>query len=109
MFASFVPALAAVAGQAMEHALLFADTFPRGPGFYYSMPKLFAVVALYLIWVKTCAWVNEDVKDLSLPENIWNPVMVGSGMVGLLFVWLFPMFWVSFLLLIIVFLSSTLA
>jgi type II secretory ATPase GspE/PulE/Tfp pilus assembly ATPase PilB-like protein len=89
--------------------LLFADVFPRGGGFYFSIPRLFAVVGLYLVWVKTCAWVNEDVHDVSLPENVWNPVMIGSGMVGLLFVWLFPMFWVSFFLLLIVYLSSTLA
>lgn len=109
MIASILAAVGAGNQQAAIYALLLADNFPRGPGYYYSIPKLLAIVFIYLVWVKTCAWVNEDVKELSLPENVWNPVMVGSGMVGLLFVWLFPMFWVSLVLLLIVFLSSTLA
>lgn len=109
MIASLLGIAGAWSHHAAPYALLLADNFPRGPGFYYSISKLFAIVFLYLIWVKACAWVNEDVKELSLPENVWNPVMIGSGMVGLLFVWLFPAFWVSFVLLVIVFLSSTLA
>ena len=45
MFASLPSAVVALDVQQLwSHALLFADMFPRGPGYYYSIPKLFAVV-----------------------------------------------------------------
>src|SRR5205823_779664 len=47
--------------------VLAADTFPRGPGFYFSIPKLLSLLVIYLCWVRTCWWVNNDATELKLP------------------------------------------
>src|SRR5207245_11289145 len=99
----------AVPGAVNGAALLFADVFPRGPGFYFSLTKIGLVVLVYFAWVRTCAWVNQDVHDLGLPEAVWNPVMLGAGVLGLVLVGLFAVCWRSFLLLVIVYLASSLA
>jgi hypothetical protein len=88
--------------------LLLAD-MPRGPGFYFSLVKIGLVLAVYLAWVRTCAWVDEDVRDLELPDVIWNPVMLGAGLLGLLLVWAFPAFWIAFALLLILFAAAALS
>lgn len=102
MFAQWIMSQWPLAG------LLLAEAFPRGPGFYFSLTKIALVFAVYLAWVRTCAWVDQDVHDLGLPEAVWNSVMVGAGALGLVLVWLFPVFWVSFALLIILYLGATL-
>jgi type II secretory ATPase GspE/PulE/Tfp pilus assembly ATPase PilB-like protein len=88
---------------------LFADAFPRGPGFYFSVGKLLLVLAVYLLWVRTCWWVNEDARDLALPAEAWGPAVLAAGVVGLLLVWVVPLFWVSFPLLLLLYAAPVLA
>jgi general secretion pathway protein E len=83
--------------------------FPRGPGFYYHPAKLLVVVAVYLFWVKTCWWVDQDTKELELPRKFWNSIVFGSGLLGLMAVWLLPHFLFSFLTLMVCYLGGTLA
>jgi type II secretory ATPase GspE/PulE/Tfp pilus assembly ATPase PilB-like protein len=83
--------------------------FPRGEGFYYSLPKIVTLVALYLCWVRTSSWVDQDARQQHFSTVPWNPLMLGCGVVGMIVVWLLPLFWVSFLLLLILYLSSSLA
>lgn len=80
--------------------LLAESGFPRGPGFYFSLVKLPILLIVFLGWVKACAWVNEDVNRLRMPANLWNGMMVGSGVAGLLVVWLLPAFYFSIFLMI---------
>lgn len=82
---------------------------PRGPGLYFSIFKLLAFVAVYLCWVKTCAWADQDAGKVGLPTAQWNSVLVGCGLGGILLVWLLPWFWVSLLGLLVLYISSTLA
>lgn len=91
--------------------VLFADdtSFPRGPGFYYNLLKLAPLLLVYLAWIRTCWWVDKDTADLGLPASTWNPLLFGSGVLGLLVVWLLPWFWVSFLLLLALYLTPTFA
>jgi type II secretory ATPase GspE/PulE/Tfp pilus assembly ATPase PilB-like protein len=89
--------------------ILLADIFPRGPGYYFSVGKLLAVLLVYLVWLRTCWWVNEDANDLSLPAEVWGPVVFGAGVLGLFFVWLIPSFWVSFPLLVLLYVAPVLA
>ena len=50
---------------------LLADTtwpsedvpFTRGPGGYLSLPKLLFCWLLFLLWVRTVDWVNQDVQQ----------------------------------------------
>jgi general secretion pathway protein E len=88
---------------------LFADAFPRGPGFYFGLGKLLLVVAVYLLWVRTCWWVNEDARDLALPAEAWGPAVLAAGVVGLALVWIIPLFWVSFPLLVLLYAAPVLA
>src|SRR6266849_9864438 len=73
--------------------VLAADPFPRGPGFYFSIPKLVTLLLIYFCWVRTCWWINHDTVALGLPATAWNPLLVGCGLVGLLLVWLLPWYW----------------
>jgi len=82
--------------------------FPRGPGFYFSLVKLLLVVVVYLCWLRTCWWVEQDAAALKMPRSTWNPVMLGSGLAGLLAVWLLPWFLLSFPLLLLLYLAPTL-
>jgi general secretion pathway protein E len=91
-------------------SLVFAVDFPRGPGFYLSIPAFVAVVAVYLCWVRTCWWVDRDTRHLKLPTNLWNAILLGCGFLGLVVVWLFPpsMFLLSFAVLLLLYLGPTL-
>ena len=71
--------------------------FPRGPGFYFNPFKFFAVIAVYMIWVKTTWWVDSDCRQVGLPTIRWNPIMLGCGLAGLLLVWSVPVFMAGFL------------
>jgi len=89
--------------------LLSENLFPRGEGFYFSIPKLLALIVIYLCWVRTSSWVDQDARQLHLPTVPWNPLMLGCGLVGMLVVWLLPWFWLSFGILIVLYLSPSLA
>lgn len=89
-------------------ALLLAE-FPRGPGFYYSLPKVLAVALVYLGWIRACAWVDGDAPALHLPRSMWLTVLWLDGVFGLLVVWLLPWFVVSFSLLVFLAVAPTLA
>jgi type II secretory ATPase GspE/PulE/Tfp pilus assembly ATPase PilB-like protein len=90
--------------------LLLADgPFPRGTGFYFSIPKLILVLAVYLAWVPTCRWVDHDAYDLHLPNEMWNFLMWGCGLLGFVAVWLLPWYGASFPLLVALYLGPTLA
>jgi type II secretory ATPase GspE/PulE/Tfp pilus assembly ATPase PilB-like protein len=75
--------------------------FPRGDGFYFSIPKLLVLITVYLIWVATCRWVDQDARRVQLPTETWNLILFGTGLAGLLVVWIFPWFWVSLILLVV--------
>jgi type II secretory ATPase GspE/PulE/Tfp pilus assembly ATPase PilB-like protein len=83
--------------------------FPRGDGLYFNMLKLFAVLIVFLLWVRTSWWVDQDAHLLELPQTIWNPLMVGSGFLGLIAVWIFPWFLISFPVLVLLYLVPSLA
>ncbi|HEY7425702.1 MAG TPA: GspE/PulE family protein [Gemmataceae bacterium] len=85
------------------------SVFPRGPGFYFHPVKLLLLLAVYFAWLRTCWWVYSDCQGLKLPGELWNPLVLGCGLAGLLFVWLLPWFWVGLVVLIVLFLAPTLS
>jgi general secretion pathway protein E len=87
---------------------LFAANLPRGPGMYYHPVKLLAVVAVYLAWVRTCWWVDQDCRELNLSRAKWNPIVLLCGAAGLALVWVVPVFWASCLALVTLYLAPTL-
>jgi type II secretory ATPase GspE/PulE/Tfp pilus assembly ATPase PilB-like protein len=46
---------------------------------------------------------------MSMPAEMWNPILLGGGLAGLLFVWLMPWFWLGFLVLFVLYLAPTLS
>lgn len=78
-----------------------ATLFPRGAGLYFHPFKLLLIVGAYLAWVSTCSWVDEDARSLDLNTSTWNPLLLGSGLLGLVLVWIMPSFWFGFLALAI--------
>jgi general secretion pathway protein E len=90
--------------------LLAAEAlFPRGPGLYFHPAKLVLLILVYFAWIRTCWWVHHDCQAMKLPGETWNPILLGCGAIGLLFVWLFPWFWLGFLVLIVLYLAPTLS
>jgi type II secretory ATPase GspE/PulE/Tfp pilus assembly ATPase PilB-like protein len=104
-FAISVTALLLLPGMAAA-----ADTlFPRGTGFYYNFFRLVPLLLVYLAWVRTCWWVDHDAAQLNMPATTWNPLMFGCGVLGLVVVWILPWFWVSFVLLVALYLIPSLS
>jgi len=100
------PALAGLL--ATPAAALAFSAMPRGPGYYFSPAKLLAVLAVYLLWARVCAWVNEDTDDVGVDTKTWNTVVTLGGLVGLAFAFALP-FYVGFPLALVLFLAPTLA
>src|SRR5437867_3305167 len=84
-------------------------TFPRGEGYYFNLLNLIALLVLYFCWIRTSAWIDEDAHHLHIPTVPWNPLMLGCGVVGMLVVWLLPWFWISFFILLALYLAPSLA
>jgi general secretion pathway protein E len=104
------PFLAAISAALVLPAVAFADVpFPRGPGFYFSIPKIIGVLIVYMIWLPTCKWVDDDAYELHIPTKLWNPLLLGCGLLGLVLVWTLPWFAASFVLLIILYLTASLS
>lgn len=59
-----------------EHAI------DRGPGFYLALYKIFLLLILVWLWVKSADWVSRDSVELGdaigMPYRVWNPIMVFS-------------------------------
>jgi general secretion pathway protein E len=74
----------------------------RGPGFYLNLFKFLPVLAIYLLWVKTTDWVDDDCKELNnLRFEMWNSVVFFTGVLGLAMVWAIPIFFVGMTLLVL--------
>ncbi|NBO91211.1 MAG: type II/IV secretion system protein [Planctomycetia bacterium] len=80
----------------------------RGPGFYFHPLKLGGVLAVYLIWVKVCWWVNRDCREHSLPGAVWNPSQLIGGLLGIAMVFTLPVFEIAFPVLLLLSLSPSL-
>lgn len=90
---------------------VFAEegSFPRGPGFYFHPAKLIVLVLIYFAWLRTCRWVHGDCHFMKMPGEMWNPILLGCGVAGLLAVWIFPLFALGFLVLLVLYLAPTLS
>jgi type II secretory ATPase GspE/PulE/Tfp pilus assembly ATPase PilB-like protein len=87
--------------------ILSAATFPWKGGFYFNPFKLLALLAVYLCWVRTAWWVDQDAKELKLARGIWNPVLLGCGVTGVLLAFWLP-FWGGFGALLLLYLGASL-
>ena len=84
-------------------SLWAADTFPRGPGFYYSPFKIAFFLFVYLGWIKTCGWVSRDLQKTDNEQTWWNPLFLGVGLLSFFLLWIFPVFWLAWLFYLLTF------
>jgi len=77
----------------------------RGPGFYLSWSKILICWLVFLAWVGTTDWLSTDCQDLKLNYLRWNPIVFGSFMLAFVLVWLIPLFWIGFPLLVIAYVA----
>ncbi len=85
-----------------------ADIFPRGQGFYFSIPKLVSLIVVYLLWFSICSWVDRDSYGLHLPSEMWNLAMFACGAIGIGLCFTLPFYWLSFVLLLVLFIVPSL-
>src|SRR5579862_1110089 len=71
-------------------SLLLVAAFPRGPGYYFSILKLILGLLVYFGWAWCCAWVDRDARALKAPVPLWNGLLLGGGVVGMLTLWSLP-------------------
>ncbi len=79
-------------------------TFPRGDGLFFHLGKILFFVIVYLGWVKFVAWADRDAKTFSMP-SYWTPIFAGVGLLSVLSFWMFPYYWISVVLAILLLLS----
>jgi type II secretory ATPase GspE/PulE/Tfp pilus assembly ATPase PilB-like protein len=76
-------------------------TFPLGPGFYLNWLKILGCWLLFLVWVRTVDWINRDGHELKLDYRRWNAIVFGSFLFAYILLWIVPLFWLDFPLLVI--------
>jgi type II secretory ATPase GspE/PulE/Tfp pilus assembly ATPase PilB-like protein len=89
-------------------SLFAANAFPWKDGFYFNPFKLAAIVLVYLCWVRTAWWVDQDARALKLSRELWNALLLACGVAGMLLAFSLP-FWAGFILLLLAYLGSSLS
>jgi len=74
--------------------------FQRGPGGYLSLPKFLICWLLFLLWVRTVDWVNQDVQQNRLSYALWNSAVFFSFAAAFVLMWLLPWFWLGAFLMV---------
>ncbi len=70
-------------------------------GGYFSALKLFFLIGLYLLWVKTGDWISIDAVEFEKNWRRWNPIFVGAFCGTFVLALALPWFWLGFPLLLI--------
>ena len=83
----------ATADEWLSPVLAQSPGVTRGPGFYLNLYKLVPVLLVYLLWIWTTDWVDNDTKELSnVKFALWNNVIFFSGVLGLIMVFAIPFY-----------------
>jgi type II secretory ATPase GspE/PulE/Tfp pilus assembly ATPase PilB-like protein len=78
----------------------------RGPGFYLALYKIFLLLLVFWMWVKSADWVSRDSLEMGdaigMPAKVWNPIMVFSFLLVFVILALgIPIFFGGFALLVV--------
>ncbi len=95
---------AAGAGAAELDGLVFAQApgIVRGPGLYLNLLKFLPVLVIFIMWVWTTAWVDDDCRELNNTRfELWNSVVFFSGVLGLVLLWAIPIYPIGLVLLVL--------
>lgn len=77
----------------MSQPSILLSAVPEAGG-YLSLVKILVMFALLLPWLWVSAWADKDTLQVHLPRSLWSPLMLGSGLVGLL-IWLLLPFYLA--------------
>ena len=75
--------------------------FERGEGVYLSWLKIVSVWLVFLVWVATTDWANQDAVRHGLPYHRWNAILFFPFLAALMLTWVIPLFVISFPLLLV--------
>lgn len=78
-----------------------AQYFQRGPGSYLSWIKIAVCWVLFLVWVATTDWANQDAQRHGLKYTGWNTLIFFTFITFFISTWVIPIFWVSLPLLLL--------
>ena len=73
----------------------------RGPGFYLNIFRILLCWLVFLAWVHTADWINQDAQRLKSNYGRWNQLTLFGFVATFVLVWVVPWFWVSFPLLLV--------
>jgi len=73
---------------------------PQSAGGYINLFGLVPILALFLLWVHTTGWVDEDGRSLKLKYEMWNSLVFLVGVLGFVVVLALRPFWLGFPLLL---------
>jgi len=71
---------------------------PDLAGYYFSYVKLGYLIALFLLWVWTAKWIDEDAGSLKVRQEFWNGIVLLSGVAAFALALCAPGFTVAFLI-----------
>lgn len=100
------PAAPAIVGQAVEnYPMVPGGYFYRGSiparrdlaGFYLGWMKPLFLIGLFLLWVWTAQWIDEDSGNLKVRQEFWNSVVLLVGIAGFVTAIGSPNFFLAFL------------
>lgn len=77
----------------------------RGPGYFLSWINILACWLVFLVWVRSADWVNRDCQEIKLNYFRWNPIVCGTFFAAFVLVWLIPIFWLTFPLLVVAYVA----
>jgi type II secretory ATPase GspE/PulE/Tfp pilus assembly ATPase PilB-like protein len=80
----------------------------RSHEYCLSWIKILAAWFVFMVWVRSADWINIDMEELNLPKlryQQWNPSVFGTFMFAFVLMWLIPVFWVGFFLVVIAYLT----
>ncbi|MDX1962221.1 MAG: ATPase, T2SS/T4P/T4SS family [Pirellulales bacterium] len=76
--------------------------FRREPaGFYFSLVKILVYWLTFLMWVKLTDYLCQDTVVFKQNHSLWNPILVGTGFLGLALFWVIPYFLFAYLWLLL--------
>jgi general secretion pathway protein E len=84
---------AAEAAEPVGILLAQAASMERGPGFYVNLYKFVPVLLIFLLWVWTTGWADDDMRELNnLRFEMWNSILFLTGVVGFALLWVIPIY-----------------
>ncbi len=82
----------------------------RGPGLYLNLFKFIPVLLVYLLWVWSTHWVDDDTRELNnVRFEMWNSVVFFTGILGFMMVWSIPIYPIGLVLLLVAYFAPILS